>query len=587
MNYSQYPEKLLQGYAPTEGLNQGTPRILSVEEFSAVPLNEEASMWAGAVAASAGTDTLTSFVSVSGRFGEGDEAEFYIYLPPKELWKGRFFQRAHPFLGLEAVREDLEFYADSGAYTITVQKGLLGHVAHASAAHVSRTVAKNFYGYEGKIYGYLYGGSGGSMQSIGALEVSTGSVWDGVIPFITAASASLGNFDIRWFARAVLDEKGPLIADAVRAGGRGDPYAELNELERDILDEVTKLGLSLKAWGNYEYLFMLYNRPDLIEGLNSVGELSAEYTEAFWNEPGYLEAYAPELRKVFYNLRERGVSAGALAKISYHRHKDPGSTYLTWDHLRDSDGNPLYAQTEGEHYAKTSSFMTSGGSNWSGKINHKCIVVTNLMDLDAFPVDGDYYRRRVDESGRSGDFRIWLNENADHHGAHDAFFTYLNYRLVDYSGIISQALLDLSAWVENGTEPPVSTVYEVAGSQIVLEENAAMRGGIQPGVCLTADGFACSHVTKGQSVSLSAKIRVPKGTGEIAGAEWDFLGNGNFTAANFDLQSDGSWAANASHTYDEAGTYFPQIRVYSLRCTRNNSPFTRAYNLGRARVVVK
>lgn len=586
MKMNQNIEKLLEGYTKMEGLTWDTPHILSVEKFT----------------------TPSTHVRVSGCFGEGVDPQFNIYLPPKEQWEGRFFQRAHPFLTLDAPVGDLAFYFDSGCYTISVPENTMGHVVHAAAAHVSRTIAKNYYEYNRKIYGYLHGGSGGSMQTLGALEASTGLVWDGAVPFITAAPASLANFDIRWFARAVLEEKAPLIADAVRPGGSGDPYAVLNDLECDILREVTKLGLPLKAWENYEYLLMMYNYPELIDGLNSTGEVSdtntnerdrgylyevkrdnevnATYTYAFWNEPGYLEAYDPELRNIFDSLKERGVSEGSLAKIAYHRHKDPGPAYYTWNHLRDSDGNPLYAQTAGTHYAIEASQMVSGGGKWSGKINHKTIMVVNLMDLDAYPSDGDYYRERVKEAGRAGDFRIWLNENADHHGLHNAFFPYLNDRLINYTGIIEQALRDLSAWVEGDVEPPSSTSYHVVDSQLIAAEDAEARGGIQPVVNLTANGTVSANITKGEYVRLSASIQVPQGTGEIVSVEWDFLGDGDFTCADFDALPDGSWSANTSYTYKEEGIWFSQVRVASKRNGETDKTIARAYNLGRVRVVV-
>jgi len=557
-------DNLLEGYTPMDGLNQDTPQILAVEEFTYPALH----------------------VRIQGRFGDGSDPQFHIYFPPKEQWEWRFFQRTHPFFGLDAVDDDLAFDLDSGAYSVTISPSSSGIFNQASAAHVSRTIAKNYYEYDEKIYGYVSGGSGGSMQVIGALELSTGLVWDGAVPFILAAPTSLANADIKQFARAVLDEKGSLIGDAVRPGGSGDPYAGLNELESDILTEVTKLGIPLQAWENYEYLFLMHDHHELIDSLNANGELNDTYTNAFWNEPGYLEAYDPELQNIFYSLRERGASEGALAKIAYHRHKDPGPTFYTWNHLRDSNGDPLYAQTTGIHYAIESALGVSGGAWWSGEINYKAITVVNLWDVDSFPSDGDYYMERVKAMGREGDFRIWLTQNANHHTSSDAYFPYLTYRLINYNGIVEQALRDLSAWVERDVAPPNSTSYNVVDSQLIVEENVVARGGIQPGAILTVNGAALANISSGGSVNLSASIHVPQETGEIVSVEWDYLGDGGFVGADFDELPDGSWIANASYVYNEEGIYFPQVRVASQRDGDTNTSFTRALNLGRARVIV-
>jgi len=582
-------EVLLHGYMPLDGLNQDSPHILSTEEIN-VP---------------------SRHIRVSCRFGEGDEPQFNIYLPPEEQWQGRFFQHTHPFLGLDALNEDLVFHASCGAYSITVPPFTMGYINQAAAAHVSRTIAKNYYSYNKKIYGYLYGGSGGSMQSIGALEAESGLVWDGIIPFITGAPISMGNFDIRRFARAVLDAKGSLITDAIKMGGSGDVRAILTEAELEVFDEVTKLGIPLKAWENYEYVFITYEQPDLVDGLNATGEvmggttteekerskaetrhanvggtMDEDYTHRFWNEPGFLKSYHPDLQKIFHGLKECGVNEGALAKIAYHRHKDPGPLYRTWNHLRDKNGKPLYAQVAGEHSGLFASIMASGGAGWSGKINCKSIMVVNLMDSDAFPTDGDYYRERVKEMGRESDFRFWLTENADHHSKHDKHMPELDKRLINFHGMLAQALMDLTAWVEEGVTPPNSSDYTVANGQINLVENVTERGGIQPGVKLTVNDAERTNTEAGKAVNLSAKIQVPKGTGKIVSVEWDFMGSGDFVKADFTTLPDGSWACDASHVYEKKGTFNPQVRVASQRNGNPDAIITRAYNIARVWVVV-
>jgi hypothetical protein len=231
--------------------------------------------------------------------------------------------------------------------------------------------------------------------------------------------------------------------------------------------------------------------------------------------------------------------------------------------------------------------MASGGGGWSGKIKYKTIMIVNLIDADAYPSDGDYYKNRVYETGSEDMFRIWLTENADHHLTHDAFIPYLNNRLINFRGVIEQALLDLCAWVENGIEPPISTSYTVVDSQLNITDNTEERGGLQPAIELTVNGLACTTVAPGEPVSMSANIRVPKGTGGIIKTEWDFIGNGGFIDAVFVKKPDGSWTVCANHIYNDEGIFFPQVRITSQRESNTDTLYTKIYNLGRARVIVK
>ena len=48
-------------------------------------------------------------------------------------------------------------------------------------------LANKFYGNTGRIYGYAYGQSGGSVQMKGAAEGATG-VWDGIVPVVGSES---------------------------------------------------------------------------------------------------------------------------------------------------------------------------------------------------------------------------------------------------------------------------------------------------------------------------------------------------------------------------------------------------------------
>ncbi len=128
----------------------------------------------------------------------------------------------YPLQNETNTNENIHFYVESGAYGVQTNGGG-GYRVDAAAAKFSKSVAARYYGHSWtrRIYGYIYGGSGGSFQTIGAIENSVG-VWDGAVPFIPGVPTSIpNNFFIRDFARFVLKEKALQIADAVSPGGGG------------------------------------------------------------------------------------------------------------------------------------------------------------------------------------------------------------------------------------------------------------------------------------------------------------------------------------------------------------------------------
>ena len=546
-------DQLLDGYSAHPDLNQDKPVILAVDEMT----------------------EPSPHLRVSGRFGDGDSPQFNIYLPPKADWEGRFFQLLHPFLEIDAVDETLGFHFDSGGYSITIPSFTMGFSSAASAAHLSRTIAKNYYDYDDKIYGYVYGGSGGSFQTIGAMEKTTG-VYDGAVPYITAIPIANSYFSIRGFAHLVLGDKAAQIADAVSPGGSGDPYAGLTEMEKSVLEEVTKLGIPLRAWEDYEYLLGIDEdgKTTLLEN-----GMDPDYVDKFWNAPGYLGTEDSELGKLFRELKAAGDYTDAqLSAGSYHRYAVPDDRYYAWDHIREKG----YVSFGTNQFISTSN-MVSGGAPYDGNINMKTVMVCNLSDVDALPWDGDWYRQRVKESGKEGDFRLWYNENADHLDTLEP----RTHRLVQYVGILHQAVRDVSNWVENGVEPAATSAYSIVnGSQISLESNPVLRGGIQPAVSLTANGKSKAEVSTGESVEFTVNAQLTSGGGKVVRAEWDFSGTGDFKKADFKTAADGSVSLSGKFSYDKTGTYFPQIRITTQREGDAETPYANVQNLGRARVVV-
>lgn len=598
---------------------------------------------------------------VSGHF-DGTDMRFTFCLPPRKQWQGRFFQCVYPLQSEVADDETIAFGAASGAYTVQTNGGG-GYRVDAAAAKFGRVVAARHYGRTGRIHGYIWGGSGGSFQTVGAMENTTG-VWDGAVPFIPGSPVAIPNyFFIRAFARLVLAEKAPAIADAVRPGASGDPYAKLTAVERSVLREVTRLGVPLRSWQNHEYVLGLNDPGGLLGFGGTVRAMDPTYADDFWREPGYLGTEQSPLgdlfrsaridhtatvtrvdrgagntptalvldsvpanprgtvldfavspasgtaviggltgtldsaRKVFTlgegnspevlgalapGVRLRSDNRWSLALTAYHRHQVPARAgFDAWDQFRGPDGRPVYPQRPIE-VGPAISASVSGGGTWTGAITGKVIVVANVLDNDAYPWDADWYRKQVEQAlGRraDGEFRIWFNDNADHIGAHLP-------GLVDYNGILQRALREVSAWAERGEAPARTTRYTVSNGQIEIPASAARRGGVQPVVDLTVGGRDRVEVAAGRSVTFSATIQVPPGTGHVVSAAWDFTGSGAFTPARFG-HAGPVVRVSASFTYDTPGTYFPVLRAAAHRDRDSDGRFAAVPNLARVRVIVR
>ncbi|GAA2132809.1 PKD domain-containing protein [Actinomadura napierensis] len=596
---------------------------------------------------------------VSGHF-EGTSVKFNLYLPQASRWDGRFFQLVYPLQNENADSPSIAFGADSGAYTVQTS-GTEGYRADAAAAKFSRTVAAKYYRSSRRIHGYIYGGSGGSYMTIGAMENTTG-VWDGAVPFIPGVPTSIpNNFFVRAFARLVLLGKAPQIADAVRPGGSGNPYAGLTGTQKAVLREVTRMGIPLRAWENYSYVLGLDDAQGLLGFAGTVRAMDPTYADDFWSKPGYLGTERSPLGDLiraartdqttgitaverdahdvptkltlssapadpnktgfdFTAYRADGSAIGALtgsldpatktftigagnssetldavsaggklridnrwnlALLTYHRHQVPARPgFSAWDQFRDSAGEPIYPQRAIE-VGPVISGEVSGGGTHTGKITGKVIEVANLLDTDAFPWDADWYAQQVKQalgSRYDDEFRVWYNDNADHIGAHET-------NLLDYTGILQQALRDVSAWAEKGVPPPRSTRYSVAGGQVTVPATAAQRHGIQPVVDLTANGRRRIDVPAGKPVTFTATIQAAPGTGKIVSTGWDFTGTGTFTSSAFGRPRT-DVRVRQTYTYRKPGTYYSALRATAQRDGDTATPFATIPNLGRVRVVV-
>jgi len=241
---------------------------------------------------------------VHGGF-KGTEARFSFYLPPNEQYQGRFFQYIDPVPSSENLAQQIDNQKDtiafsiaSGGYFVESNEGGLAAIAgdqtipgyrvSAASAEYSRTVAAQMYGPH-RAYGYAWGGSGGGFKTISGFENT--HTWDGAVPFVIGSPMALPNvFTVRLLALRVLKDKFASIVDAAEPGGSGDMYRGLNQEQKDVLREVTRMGFPPQAWFNYKTIgpgaF-----PVLFPLLRA---LDHSYFEDFWTVPGYLGANPPE-----------------------------------------------------------------------------------------------------------------------------------------------------------------------------------------------------------------------------------------------------------------------------------------------------
>ncbi len=241
---------------------------------------------------------------VTGHF-ENTDARFSFYFP-LDNYQGRFFQYTHQLIVSENAGEEyVSFALSNGAYLVQTNMGgkdavrtatagpiqgldpsVSGYRVNAAAAKFSRSVAQDVY-HEHRPYGYISGGSGGAYQIYASMQNT--SVWDGGVPFIMGTWVATPNvFTVRIHALRILRDGGvnkfPEILDAIAPGGSGDPYASLNQEQREALEEATKLGFPMRGWFDYKSL----NVGPLRLVAEYVSLIDPEYFNDYWNVEGYL-----------------------------------------------------------------------------------------------------------------------------------------------------------------------------------------------------------------------------------------------------------------------------------------------------------
>ncbi|OAL48551.1 hypothetical protein IQ07DRAFT_632884 [Pyrenochaeta sp. DS3sAY3a] len=238
---------------------------------------------------------------VQGHF-DNTTIKFNYHFPLKDttsgnIWEGRFYQWVYPTQEDTADDATIGIGLSSGAYMIQTT-GTLGYRAEAASAKFSRIVAAQYYDLNPstRIYGYIYGASGGSLQVIGALE-NTQGIWDGGVPIVQAIPASVSiSQSVRAMAGLVLQNRSQDLEAALKPGGSGDPYAEMNQGQRDVLREVVQVGLPIATLEDFLYTV---NRTALAQLRSSFVGVDPTYVNDFWTKEGYLGSEESPLGELF------------------------------------------------------------------------------------------------------------------------------------------------------------------------------------------------------------------------------------------------------------------------------------------------
>jgi hypothetical protein len=384
---------------------------------------------------------------------------------------------------------------------------------------------------------------------------------------------------------------------------KGIPYSEAVEIK--LVEPMSDLekGTAEAAWktlGNSEgTLPVAFQLEDILPDVNflggdliiKTGEAAGKTIQllAVEGDKVVLGATAPQILAQLKTGDEVVVdNSNFLAAQTYHRHQVPGKEYKVWDQFRNEKGEPLYPQ--GPFLLGPMFTRGASGVLPNGKFKGKMIMLESLWDREAFPWQADWYRSKVIENAgdKTNDrFRLWFTDRALHG---DLSKQEDPTRTVSYLGVLQQALLDLSDWVEKGIVPAPSTHYEVIDGQVIVPQTATKRAGIQPIVTLKVNGAKRADVKAGQTVTFAAVVEVPPHTGKVVAAEWDLEGAGTFPisqkAISFDKKS-GHFSLKTTYTFSKSGTYFPTLRIASQREGNSKTPYTRIQNLDRVRVVVK
>ena len=270
-----------------------------------------------------------------GYFEDEPDTRFSLLLPSPSFWSGRSIQFVEGGLGGNeyVASQDLEYYAIQkyGAVCVKSNHGHVGedlsrigyerldrvaHLANYRAMLYARETMRKEYGRYPK-YTYVVGGSGGGLRTTILMEKYP-EIYDGAVPFVQAElSVIIHYFSLLAKCLPVLKNRLNEIADAVDAGGSGDPYGVLaTEEEKDALRELYNAGFPRGAEPQL-------TNPRLYMGIKTLTTLFQEllalsperaYYEDFWTKKGYA-GYEGEVANSIVEFNGRVVEKYTFSRV--------------------------------------------------------------------------------------------------------------------------------------------------------------------------------------------------------------------------------------------------------------------------------
>ncbi|MCI2048747.1 MAG: hypothetical protein LKJ76_03400 [Lachnospiraceae bacterium] len=229
----------------------------------------------------------------------------FCFPEKKEDFKGRFFQYLSPFpgpdeetasLGKTGADDMVAFAVGHGAAFVESNMAsaqAFGNSADctqkyrssACTAMYCRRIAREKLGYEGHVFGYVYGGSGGAYKTFSCIEQT--KVWEGAVPVVPGCPAALPNvIFVRAHALRILRHRMDDIIEAVRAGSLNGIEDHMDQEEKEAFHEVTAMGYPPEAWRHYT------DGGDGSLAVLAPGIKASDptYFTDFWEKEGYLGA---------------------------------------------------------------------------------------------------------------------------------------------------------------------------------------------------------------------------------------------------------------------------------------------------------